>query len=97
MSAKDSQRDTSTLKRQSESRIEDLDVKLKWYQRDEDSDEDNDRKWEDLEHHGVTFPDLYQKKNLPIKYEGAAIQVSDLQEELAVYWAQTIGSDWEKN
>lgn len=43
----------------------------KWFE--DSDDDDNEIKWEYLEHHGVTFTDPYLPKNLSATYNGEKI------------------------
>ena len=40
----------------------------RWFE--DSDDEDNENKWEYLEHHAVIFPEPYLPKNLDVYYEG---------------------------
>ncbi|EAS05059.2 DNA topoisomerase I (macronuclear) [Tetrahymena thermophila SB210] len=62
---------------------------------DDEDDENSDIKWKYLEHHGVLFPDYWQKHNVRPRYDGKPIDLNLLQEEMATYWSQTLGTDWE--
>lgn len=66
----------------------------KWWEKEPDSDED-EVKWNYLEHKGVIFPPFYEFKNFKVLYKGERITLTKAQEEMAYYWSQTIGSDWE--
>lgn len=35
---------------------------------------DDDKKWEYLEHHGVTFPEPYIPKGLTVSYDGEIVE-----------------------
>jgi len=61
-----------------------------------DSDSDG-IKWDYLEHHGVLFAEPWQCHHVSPLYNGEKVELTAFQEELATYWAQTIGSEWEKN
>lgn len=61
----------------------------------EEEEEDDEIKWRYLEHHGVLFPDYWNKHNVRVIYDGKPMELSLFQEEMATYWAQTLGSDWE--
>lgn len=56
---------------------------------------DENIKWKYLEHKGVTFPPFYKPQKFTIYYDNKPIKLNPLQEEMAYYWSQTIGSDWE--
>lgn len=64
----------------------------KWW---ENSSVDDNIKWNYLEHKGVTFPPFYKPQKYTVYYEGKPVKLTPLQEEMAYYWSQTIGSDWE--
>lgn len=53
----------------------------------DDDEEDSEIKWRYLEHHGVLFPDYWNKHNVKVKYEGKPLELNLLQEEMATYWA----------
>ena len=44
----------------------------KWYE-DDNLEIDDDKKWDYLEHHGVTFPDPYIPKKLHVSYNGKQV------------------------
>jgi len=58
-------------------------------------DQDQQVNWTYLEHHGVLFPAEYEPAGLSINFEGQSVPLSPIQEELAFYWSQGIGSEWE--
>ena len=65
----------------------------KWW---EDSDEGgDDTKWNYLEHNGILFPNFWVKHNVKPLYNGEPIELNSYQEEMATYWSQTIGTEWE--
>ncbi len=35
---------------------------------------DDEKKWDYLEHHGVTFPDPYIPKNIKVLYDGEQVR-----------------------
>jgi len=65
----------------------------KWAEKDEDDDDET--KWNYLEHKGVIFPPFYDPKRFTVLYQGKPITLTRDQEEMAYYWSQTIGTDWE--
>jgi len=65
----------------------------KWTEKDEDDDDET--KWNYLEHKGVIFPPFYEYRNFTVLYQGRPITLNRNQEEMAYYWAQSLGSDWE--
>jgi len=65
----------------------------KWAEKDEDDDDET--KWNYLEHKGVIFPPFYDPKRFTVLYQGKPITLNRDQEEMAYYWSQTIGTDWE--
>lgn len=71
--------------------------KVKKENNDDDEDEEEELiKWKYLEHHGVLFPDYWQRHNIRIKYNGQPVDnLTIYQEEIATYWAQTMGTDYE--
>ena len=67
----------------------------KWWE-NEDLNEESAIKWKYLEHHGVTFPDFYSPHNVSPLYNSKKVSLNRYQEEMATYWAQTLGTDWEQ-
>lgn len=67
----------------------------KWWEKDPDSEED-EVKWHYLEHKGVIFPPFYDYRRFKVLYKGQPIQMNRYQEEMAYYWSQTVGTDWEQ-
>lgn len=57
--------------------------------------EDSNSNWGYLEHHGVLFPQIFQPSGLHIIYEGSKVPLTPKQEEIAVYWCQALGTDYE--
>ena len=57
---------------------------------------DEEIKWDYLEHNGVLFPPFYKPHKVRINHKGEAIALNKPEEELATYWSQTIGSEWER-
>ena len=69
----------------------------KWWENKE-VEEENDNpniKWIDLEHNGVIFPEPFKTEGVTVDYKGEAVKLSNFQEEIAVYWVQSIGGEWE--
>ena len=56
----------------------------------------NDPKWEYFEHNGVLFPPFYKPHKIRINHKGEPIALSIKEEELATYWSQTVGTEWER-
>eukprot|EP01016_Furgasonia_blochmanni_P001395 TRINITY_DN1052_c0_g1_i15.p1 TRINITY_DN1052_c0_g1~~TRINITY_DN1052_c0_g1_i15.p1 ORF type:complete len:515 (-),score=151.01 TRINITY_DN1052_c0_g1_i15:746-2290(-) len=75
--------------------VTEIKVQEKWWEK-EIGDDDDETKWRYLEHHGVCFPPFYKPHGIRIFYKGEPINLTTKQEELATYWSQTVGSDWEK-
>lgn len=46
-----------------------------WWEKDSDSD-DNEVKWDYLEHHGVLFPEFFKRHSIQPKYAGKPIQLT---------------------
>jgi DNA topoisomerase-1 len=67
----------------------------KWWQQLDEKPEDEQKNWTYLEHHGVQFPAEYVPKGISIMFDGAPLKLSPLQEEIAYYWCQNLGTDWE--
>ena len=70
----------------------------KWWDKEENFDkmDKNEPKWEYLEHNGVQFPAFYKPHKVRINHKGEPISLNKDEEELATYWSQTIGSEWEQ-
>lgn len=67
----------------------------KWWQHVNEKAEDDQKNWTYLEHHGVQFPAEYTAKGISITFEGSPLHLTPMQEELAFYWCQIVGTDWE--
>lgn len=68
----------------------------KWWAKEVDSDDD-ETKWNYLEHNGVLFPPFYQPHKVKPLYDGKPFELTTKQEEYVTYWCQTVGSLWENN
>lgn len=55
------------------------------------------KKWTTLEHHGIKFPPLYQKHNIPIIYNGEKIILDSDSEESATLFSRFIESEYVKS
>lgn len=55
-----------------------------------------DTKWTTLDHNGVVFPPPYQPHGVKPLYDGAPLDLTPEQEELATFYAQMIETDWVK-
>lgn len=64
----------------------------RWWEKD-DLNEDNEKKWDSLEHNGVIFPPRYQPHGVKLLYKGEPISLSPFQEEIATYWAGILDND----
>jgi len=64
----------------------------KWWEKES---VDEEVKWQYLEHKGVIFPPFYKPQKFKVTYNGNPVELSPYQEEMAYYWSQTIGTDWE--
>ncbi|CAD8212782.1 unnamed protein product [Paramecium pentaurelia] len=60
-----------------------------------EEEEQQGQEWRYLEHHGVLFPPFYKRHNVGLIYNGKLITLTEEQEELCTYWAQSIGSPYE--
>jgi DNA topoisomerase-1 len=65
----------------------------KWWE--QDKEEDEDIKWHYLEHKGVIFTPFYKPHGIKMLYNGNRIDLTPEQEEMATYWSQTMGTEWE--
>lgn len=68
-----------------------------WWEENFEEKRDPKIKWTYLEHKGVYFPENYIRKNLKIKYNNLEINLDDYQEEIAIYWTETFGSEFHNN
>lgn len=55
----------------------------------------SDIKWENLEHHGLAFPEDYEKHNVALVYDGRPVKLEKGPEELASYYTKCMGSEYE--
>lgn len=62
---------------------------------DEKHEDNSLKKWSTLEHHGVLFPPEYAPHNVPLYYDSQPVALTPEQEEIATWWSQVIGTDWE--
>ncbi|GFE55022.1 DNA topoisomerase I [Babesia ovis] len=53
--------------------------------------------WEYLEHNGMIFTPEYRPHKIPIKYKGEILHLSPELEEVATFWAQSIGTNYEES
>ena len=73
---------------------EDGDDEYKWW---ENLDENDEVKWQTLEHNGVLFPPAYVPHGLPLIYDGKAIVLPPTAEEVATFYAALVDTDWGRN
>lgn len=66
-----------------------------WWESNNGHNEDEKDKWTFLEHNGVIFPDIFVPSKLSVKYNGKDVGLNPYQEEVAIYWTQTLGTEWE--
>lgn len=66
-----------------------------WWQATGGKEEEGAGKWTFLEHNGVIFPDSFAPATLKVKYDGKDVELNPFQEEVAIYWTQTLGTEWE--
>ena len=73
---------------------------------DDDDDDDDDevkevkksgKKWEQLEHNGVLFPPDYEPHGVKMLYDGAPVDLTPEQEEVATWYAVMLETDYVKN
>lgn len=57
--------------------------------------EKSKQKWTTLEHNGIEFAEPYTKINVPILYDGKKVRLNAKCEEIAVFFARKIGSEYE--
>ncbi|CAI2362628.1 unnamed protein product [Moneuplotes crassus] len=60
----------------------------------EEDDEDSNIKWKTLEHHGVRFPPFYTPHGVAPLHKGKPLILNPVQEEIATFWAQALGTDF---
>ncbi|KAK1937278.1 DNA topoisomerase [Babesia divergens] len=53
--------------------------------------------WEYLEHNGMIFTPEYKPHGIPIKFKGETITLTPELEEVATFWAQSIGTQYEES
>ncbi|ORM40838.1 DNA topoisomerase 1 [Babesia sp. Xinjiang] len=53
--------------------------------------------WDYLEHNGMIFTPEYRPHGIPIKFKGEVIQLTPDLEEIATFWAQSIGTNYEES
>ncbi|EER07317.1 DNA topoisomerase I, putative [Perkinsus marinus ATCC 50983] len=63
----------------------------RWWEKDP---EDNAAKWSYLEHHGMIFTPPYEPHGVKMLYKGEPIDLPPEAEEVATFFAQTLGTDW---
>ena len=73
-----------TKKKSKLERLEEARQAFKWWEAPELP---NGANWLKLEHCGVNFAPPYERHDVPIHYDGRAIQLTDEQEELASFYA----------
>lgn len=66
-----------------------------WWEKDDIMNDT--KKWDYLEHNGVLFPSVYSPKGLHIIYKGEKVLLTPEQEEISIYWCQSLGSDYENH
>jgi len=94
------------VQRKKETKEEDIEPRNKWWEAVEDdavggnpskSFERAKQKWFQMEHHGYLFPPDYEKHDVPLLYDGSRrIVLTYSAEELATYFAQCLGSGYDK-
>ncbi|TPX59427.1 hypothetical protein PhCBS80983_g02484 [Powellomyces hirtus] len=73
---------------------EDDDDEHKWWL---EQDRDDSVKWRTLEHNGPLFPPPYEPHGIKMKYDGQDVDLEPEAEEVATFYAQILGTDWETN
>ncbi|GIX63785.1 DNA topoisomerase I, putative [Babesia caballi] len=53
--------------------------------------------WEYLEHNGMIFTPEYRPHGIPIKFRGDVVPLTPDLEEVATFWAQSIGTQYEES
>jgi DNA topoisomerase I len=57
----------------------------------------NDKKWTVFRHNGPYFPNLYERHNIDIYFNGSKINVPGIVEEYLTLYAKYVGTDYDKN
>ena len=87
--------DIETVSKKAAQQQSDISANKWWNVGDNYQEDDPGKKWDYLEHNGVIFPPFYKPHKIRINYKGEPISLNPKEEELATYWSQTIGSEWE--
>lgn len=78
---------------------EEEDDSYKWWEGQEQGDQDDEIKWESLEHNGVIFPEEYEPLPSHVKmyYDGKPVNLPPEAEEVAGFFAALLETDHGKN
>ncbi len=68
-----------------------------WENTNFDVKQNSKDKWGYLEHKGVFFPGHPKYHGLKIQYDGREILLDEFQEEIAIFWTQSFGSEFHEN
>ena len=66
----------------------------RWWEKSSGGDDEDAPKWVTLEHRGLLFTPDYVPHNVPLVYDGTPIHLPPEAEEVATFFAQTLGTDW---
>ncbi len=69
-------------------------VNLWWEKTAADGESEDAQKWETLEHRGLMFTPDYIPHNVPLIYDGKTVHLEPEAEEVATFFASTLGTDW---
>ncbi|KAJ8900954.1 hypothetical protein NDN08_000251 [Rhodosorus marinus] len=69
------------------------DGERRWWQENMDG---NEQRWQNLSHHGVLFPPLYEPVRVPLIYNGEEIVLHPAAEEVAMFYAGKLTTDYVK-
>uniref|UniRef100_A0A7S3A1E7 DNA topoisomerase I n=1 Tax=Rhodosorus marinus TaxID=101924 RepID=A0A7S3A1E7_9RHOD len=69
------------------------DGERRWWQENMDG---NEHRWQSLSHHGVLFPPLYEPVRVPLIYNGEEIVLHPAAEEVAMFYAAKLATDYVK-
>lgn len=83
----------------SQIKLEEDEENFKWWETNENGNENSDIKWETLEHNGVVFPPPYEPIPLHVKlyYDNKPVKLLVEAEEVAGFFAALLESDHAKN
>jgi DNA topoisomerase I len=67
----------------------------RWWEKSAPADDDEFvPKWTTLEHRGLMFTPDYEPHGVPLLYKNVEVKLDPAAEEVATFFAQTLGTDW---